>query len=157
MALDQRRPAPPGDVAIWAGHGEDADDAPFNKRSHTVLRRAAPGSLEQAVLEVLWDHGGWLTPGEVHDRLDGAHPLGYTTVMTVLVRLWRKGRLERQKTGRAFAYRPSASREQSVAERMEAILAAAADRPTALGHFVERLDAAERAQLQRLLGARRKP
>ncbi len=122
-----------------------------------MLRRGAPGSLEQAVLETLWDHGGWLTPGEVHDRLDVAHPLGYTTVMTVLVRLWRKGRVERQKTGRAFAYRPRASREQSVAERMEAILAAAADRPVALGHFIERLDDAERAQLQRMLGARRHP
>ena len=121
-----------------------------------ALRRAAPGSLEQAVLEALWDHGGWLTPGEVHDRLDVTHPLGYTTVMTVLVRLWRKDRLERQKAGRAFAYRPRASREQSVAERMEAILAAATDRPTALGHFVQRLDTAERVQLQRLLDARHK-
>ena len=144
-------------MAIWAGHGKDAHDEPFDKGTRTVLRRAAPGSLEQAVLEVLWDHGGWLTPGEVHDRLDAAHPLGYTTVMTVLVRLWRKGRLERQKTGRAFAYRPTSSREQTVAERMGAILAVAADRPTALGHFVERLDAAERAQLQRLLGAPRRP
>ena len=128
----------------------------MRKPRPTALRRGAPGSLEQAVLETLWDHGGWLTPGEVHDRLGDDHPLGYTTVMTVLVRLWKKRRLERQKTGRAFAYRPTVTREQYVAERMDAILAAATDRPSALACFVERLDDTERAQLQRLLSARRR-
>ena len=118
--------------------------------------RAAPGSLEQAALEALWDHGGWLTPGEVHDRLGRNDPLGYTTVMTVLVRLWKKGRVDRQKAGRAFAYRPTLTREQYVAERMEAILTTAGDRPGALGYFVERLADAERAQLQRLLNVKRK-
>ena len=43
------------------------------------------GELERAVLEVLWDHGGWLTPGEVGTRLD--LDLAYTTVVTVLRRL----------------------------------------------------------------------
>lgn len=105
---------------------------------------------------MLWGHGGWLTPGEVHERLDAGRPLGYTTVMTVLVRLWRKGRVDRQRSGRSFSYRPRSSREESVAERMEAILSAAADRPVALGHFVERLDEAERTQLERLLGVRRR-
>ena len=126
------------------------------RRRAGVLRRSPPGSLEQCVLEVLWNDGGWLTPGEVHERLDASRPLGYTTVMTVLVRLWRKGLVEREKTGRAFSYRPTSSREESVAERMEAILAAAADRPAALGRFVERLDDQERAQLRRLLGGRRR-
>ena len=120
-----------------------------------VLRRRPPGSLEQSVLEVLWDGDGWLTPGQVHERLATGRALGYTTVMTVLVRLWRKGLVEREKTGRAFSYRPTSSREESVAERMEAILAAAADRPAALGRLIERLDDAERAQLRRLLGRRR--
>ena len=124
------------------------------RRRVGVLRRSPPGSLEHSVLEVRWDGGGWLTPGQVHERLATGRPLGYTTVMTVLVRLWRKGLVEREKTGRSFSYRPTSSREESVAERMEAILAAAADRPAALGRFIERLNDAERAQLRRLLGGR---
>lgn len=119
--------------------------------------RGAPGSLEQAVLEVLWDDDGWLTPREVHDRLAETQPLGYTTVMTVLTRLWKKGRLERCAAGRAFAYRPSASREEAVAERMEAILAAASDRGGVLSQFVERLGDSERVHLQRLLRRTPKP
>lgn len=125
------------------------------RRDVDVVRRSPPGSLEQSILEVLWDGGGSFTPGQVHERLATGRPLGYTTVMTVLVRLWRKGLVEREKTGRAFSYRPAASREESIAERMEAILAAAGDRPTALGRFVERLDDAERAQLRRQLSRRR--
>ncbi len=126
------------------------------RRRIGVLHRSPPGSLEQSILEVLWDDDGSLTPGQVHERLDTGRPLGYTTVMTVLVRLWRKGLVERETTGRAYSYRPTASREDEGAERMEAILAAAADRPAALGHLIERLDDAERAQLRRLLGLRRR-
>ncbi|MDP9418624.1 MAG: BlaI/MecI/CopY family transcriptional regulator, partial [Actinomycetota bacterium] len=36
-------------------------------------------------MEVLWDRGGWLTPGEVHEVLSAQRPLAYTTVMTILV------------------------------------------------------------------------
>lgn len=120
------------------------------------MKRAQPGALEGAVLGTLWDGGRWLTVGEIHSRLEPVHPVGYTTVMTVLVRLWRKGRLDRQKVGRAFAYRPRQTREQYVAERMEGVLAAATHPRVALGYFVERLGDHERLELQRLLGARRR-
>ncbi len=117
------------------------------------MRRAAPGSLESAVLDVLWDDGGWLTPGEVQQTLGVAHPVSYMTVMTVLVRLWKKEGVERRKAGRAFAYRPVLSREKHVARRMDLLLAAVTDRPTALSHFVELLGEDERGQLARALGA----
>ena len=113
------------------------------------------GELEGAVMTVLWRHGGWLTPGEVHDSLSAERDLAYTTVMTILVRLWQKGRLERQRAGRAYAYHPVQSQEEHAAGRMREILAAADDRTAALGHFVKNLGAAERAQLRRLLEARR--
>lgn len=121
------------------------------------MRRASSGSLEAAVLGVLWDHGGWLTPGEVRNALGSSHPVSYTTVMTVLVRLWKKASVERQKVGRSFAYRPRQTREEHVARRMDALLDAASDRPATLGHFVGLLDERERDQLQRFLRARPKP
>lgn len=103
---------------------------------------------------MLWDHGDWLTPGEVHERLDLARPVGYATVTTVLVRLWHKGRLERRKVGHAFAYHTCQTREEFVAQRMDEILGAAADRPAALAHFVEALSEDDRDEIQRRLGGR---
>ena len=67
------------------------------------------GPLEIAVLEILWSRG----ESNVHDvvrRL--GRPLAYTTVMTTLDRLFKKGVLNRRKIERAFLYSPSLSRSQ---------------------------------------------
>ena len=40
-----------------------------------------------------------------------SRPLAYTTIMTVLDRLVRKGKLARRKVGRAFIYSPQTSRD----------------------------------------------
>jgi predicted transcriptional regulator len=109
------------------------------------------GELQGAVMDVLWDGGGWLTPGEVHEVLSEARPLAYNTVLTILVRLWEKGRLERQRDGRAYMYRPVQSREQYVAARMEEVLHGTRNRPAALASFLETLDDRDRTQLRRLL------
>lgn len=113
--------------------------------------KLAMGELEAAVMEVLWDGGGWFTPGEVHEVLGRRRTLSYTTVMTILVRLWKKGRLERQRDGRAYAYRPLQTREEHAALRMNEWLDAVRDRPGALAHFLSRLAPEERVQLRRLL------
>ncbi|MGH2386009.1 MAG: BlaI/MecI/CopY family transcriptional regulator [Candidatus Limnocylindria bacterium] len=120
------------------------------------MAKLAMGELESSVMDVLWDRGGWLTPGEVHEVLAVGRDLAYTTVMTILVRLWQKDRLDRQRDGRAFAYRPLLSREEYTATRMRELLAAASDRPTALSHFLETLSPNDRAQLRRMLSERRK-
>ena len=111
------------------------------------------GELEAAVMEVLWQRGSWMTSGEVKDSLPQGRGLAYTTVMTVLVRLWTKGLLERQRDGRAFAYHPVESREEWTARRMEELLAAAGNASEALIHFVKVLDPVERNQLRRILRA----
>lgn len=115
------------------------------------MARLAMGELEAEVMEVLWDRGGWLTPGEVLEVLAEERSISYTTVMTILVRLWRKERLDRQPAGRAFAYRPEQSREEYAAIRMAGILAALKNRPAALSHFVAGLTPSDKKQLQRLL------
>jgi len=112
------------------------------------------GELEAAVMDVLWDRGGWLTPGEVHEALSAERRLAYTTVMTILVRLWEKGRVERHRDGRAFAYRPLQGREEHAAARMAKLLTGAKDRPLALSHFVDDLSPSDRAQLRRMLRGR---
>ena len=70
------------------------------------------GELENMVMDILWDHGGWMTPGEVTDVLAKRRPLSYSTILTILVRLVEKGRLTRRKDGRAFLYSPAMSRAE---------------------------------------------
>jgi predicted transcriptional regulator len=72
--------------------------------------RDIPPPLELACLTALWALG----QGSVKDvRLAVAesHPLAYTTVMTVLDRLARRGLITRTKAGRAFVYAPAVSRD----------------------------------------------
>jgi predicted transcriptional regulator len=120
------------------------------------MTKRSMGELERAVMDILWDQGGWLTPGEVHQRLHDP-ALAYTTVMTILVRLWQKGRVERHRDGRAYAYHPVASREQYVAARMEQLLADSRDRSAVFSHFLDGMDPSDRAQLRRLLNRYRSP
>ena len=121
------------------------------------MNRAPMGALENAIMNVLWEQDGWLTPAEVHDALAATRPLAYTTVMTVLVRLWRKDRLQRQADGRAYAYRPVVTREQHAALLMHESLAAGGNQARALSFFLESLTTAERSQLRRLLNERGGP
>ncbi len=59
-------------------------------------------------MEILWARG----ESSVHDVIEKlVRPLAYTTVMTTLDRLYKKGLLERRKSERAFFYSPSLSRQ----------------------------------------------
>ena len=69
----------------------------------------ALGPLEIAVLEILWGRG----ESNVHEVIEKlGRPLAYTTVMTTLDRLYKKGVLDRRKFERAFLYLPRLSRQQ---------------------------------------------
>jgi predicted transcriptional regulator len=71
-------------------------------------RQHALGELECSVLEHVWS----LNEATVHDVLGRMErPLAYTTIMTTLDRLYRKGLLVRLKRGRAFVYGPACSKE----------------------------------------------
>ena len=67
------------------------------------------GPLEVTVMEILWTHGE-SNVRDVVDRL--GRPLAYTTVMTTLDRLFKKGLLARRKCDRAFLYSPALNRTE---------------------------------------------
>lgn len=113
------------------------------------MSRRGMGELEAAVMETMWAADDGLTPREVHDRV--ADGLGYTTVMTVVTRLWDKGLLTREPEGRSFRYRPTTTAADHHGDRMREALAKAADRPAVLAAFVSQLDDTERALLADLL------
>jgi predicted transcriptional regulator len=76
--------------------------------SEKTGRQHALGELECAVLEHVWA----LEEATVHDVLARLNrPLAYTTVMTTLDRLYRKGLLQRLKRGRAFVYTAACSKQ----------------------------------------------
>lgn len=80
------------------------------------MRRAAaqremPPPLELECLKALWAIG----EGTVHDvrrEMAGTRELAYTTVMTVLDRLEKRGSVARRKRSRSFVYVPKLSREE---------------------------------------------
>jgi predicted transcriptional regulator len=67
------------------------------------------GPLENEVLEILWARGE-SSVHQVGEHL--ARPLAYTTVMTTLDRLYKKGYLDRRKSERAYIYMPRMTREE---------------------------------------------
>lgn len=114
-----------------------------------VSERRADGALETDILGVLWAASGPLTPAEVNDRLGSG--LAYTTVLTVLTRLWTKGLLERTRQGRAYAYGALLSESELASQRLADTLASASDRHEVLARFVGRLPKRDLAALRRLL------
>jgi predicted transcriptional regulator len=117
-------------------------------------KRLGMRELEARILGVLWDDPDGLIPREVHERLPGRRQLAYTTVNTVLVRLWDKGVLRRRKQGRAFVYWPKESRAEYSARRMNEILKTSGDHGEALASFLEAIDSKDRLQLRRMLQRR---
>lgn len=125
------------------------------------------GELERAVMETLWDltsdwdpdpsddTGGALartaTARQVADRLGADRQLAYTTVLTVLDRLERKGLVRRLRKGRAHRYAPIATREAYAAELMLEALGSASDRDAALVRFVDAVSPEEAEVLRRAL------
>ena len=90
----------------------------------------------------LWDAGEPLTVRQVHERVSRERDLAYTTVMTVLDRLAKKGVVTQEKQDRAYRYAPAQSREEMTAAVMLDALGGVPDdasRDAALAHFVGRL------------------
>ena len=65
-----------------------------------------PPALELEVLKILWSDDGELSVAEVQEAMKPYRPLAYTTVLTLLERLYRKGHVSRRKQGRGYSYRP---------------------------------------------------
>ena len=118
------------------------------------------GPLEIRVLQALWARRA---PACVRDLQPEFPGVAYTTLMTTLERLFRKGTLSRAKSGRAFYYTPKTTREQLVSELAGSAFATmlpgdhAAARPI-LSMFVDtvgRRDTSLLDELETLVRARR--
>lgn len=112
------------------------------------------GELEAAVMERMWNAPEPLSVRDVMEDLQQGRPIAYTTVMTVMERLFRKGMLTRVADGRAYLYSPAQSRADYTAGVMAETLANATDKAATLVHFAERVSASEAKQLLKALSDR---
>jgi predicted transcriptional regulator len=111
------------------------------------------GNLEREVMERVWAAPSPVTVREVHEALT-ERDLAYTTVMTVLDRLEKKGVVNRVRDGRAYRYEAAASKEQLVADLMREALdgaGAEAERTAALVRFVDQASPDEAAAIRKAL------
>lgn len=137
-------------------------------RHHAGDRLGTPsrlGNLERTVMEILWQAGpppaahgepatglapapAMLTVREVAGALPGC---AYTTVLTVLGRLERKGFVRRDRTDRTHRYGAVATSDAYTAELMAAALDGAMDRQAALSRFVAITAPEDAANMRALL------
>ena len=121
----------------------------------TRSRRPLPhlGPREADIMGVLW-----ATPDTFRSVREVVEDLradvAYTTVMTLLNRLYDKALLTRRRQGRGFSYRPRVSQSQYQARLMSSALRRDVDVPEVLLHFVEHLTPGEQATLRGLLKGR---
>lgn len=128
---------------------------PFGKGLRKVL-----GNLEAEVMEVVWAEED-VSVREVHRRLERKRPIAYTTVMTTLVRLARKGLLARRMVDSAYRYSPVVSREQLAGVVADSVIDGLLEGfgRTAVSRLLDRLqrdDPRRIEQLARLIEERRK-
>lgn len=122
---------------------------PSAERSVGGAARRQPGMLEDEVLAVLWTTERAMTPAEVRDRLDDQ--LAYTTVMSTLARMHRKGLVSRQSVKKGYAYRPTVDEASHTAQAMTDLLSRRHDHAGVLARFVSSLSSEDEAFLQHLL------
>ncbi|KZM70547.1 CopY family transcriptional regulator [Nocardia terpenica] len=91
-------------------------------------------------MDRVWDREGETTTvREVYDGIAAEREIAYTTVMTTMDNLHRKGWLERRRQGKAFLYWPTLTREEHSARLMRETLDGGGDSDLVLAHFVEQI------------------
>lgn len=109
------------------------------------------GALEAAVMDRLWQS---LEPASVRDVFESMarhREIAYTTVLTVLDNLHKKGLVQRVKVSRAWQYSPRISRDEYTSGVLSDAVAGAPNRGSAILRLVETLSASELAELKAFL------
>jgi predicted transcriptional regulator len=101
------------------------------------------GELETVIMARVWEHSAPVTVRQLFDELAGERAIAYTTVMTTMDNLHRKGWLTRVKAGKAYRYTATASRDEYSARLMREALDGGGDTRAVLSHFVAQMDGEE--------------
>ncbi|RVX42699.1 putative transcriptional regulator [Nonomuraea polychroma] len=109
------------------------------------------GDLEAAIMDRMWAYHAPASVRDVLEDLRRDRQIAYTTVMTVMDKLFKKGLLKRHPQGKAYIYEPVATKEAYTAQLMRETLARSGNQAATLVHFLERLSPEESAALDAAL------
>lgn len=109
------------------------------------------GDLEATVMDRVWGRENGVTVREVFEELADTRQIAYTTVLSTLDNLHRKGWVRREREGKAYRYWPTMTREERSANLMRAAFEAGGDTDAVLAFFVQQMSAEESAQLKAAL------
>jgi len=110
------------------------------------------GDLEKSIMEILWEHNKGITGREIFDIMKNKKGVAFTTVLTVLERLSKKGLIKRTKKDRLFIYRPAISRDEFIRKISEEVVQGLMDISAthAASSFVDVLEKTSPQELERL-------
>lgn len=102
-------------------------------------------------MDLVWARGTPVSVRELFEELKRQRVIAYTTVMSTMDNLHRKGWLARSKDGKAYRYVAVASREEHSARLMSEAMTEAGDTEAVLTHFVAHMDDAQSEVLRDVL------
>src|SRR5262245_60788613 len=102
-------------------------------------------------MDRVWGRDDGVTVREVYEELADTRQIAYTTVLSTLDNLHRKGWVKREREGKAYRYWPTMTREERSANLMRAAFDSGGAPEAVLAFFVEQMSAEEYAQLKAAL------
>ncbi|MGV9753218.1 BlaI/MecI/CopY family transcriptional regulator [Nocardia farcinica] len=112
------------------------------------------GELESVVMDTVWSATERVSVRQVREVIAAEREIAYTTVMTTMDNLHRKGWLDRERHGKAYLYWPTLTREEYSAAQMRAALLAGGRTEEVLARFIETMTPAQWRRLREALGQR---
>lgn len=109
------------------------------------------GELETVVMDHVWSCDDTITVREVFESLKKTREIAYTTVLSTMDNLHRKGSLARTREGKAFLYWPTLTREEYSARLMRDALESGGNPDVVLSRFLEQMTDDESARLHGVL------
>lgn len=109
------------------------------------------GDLESAVMDHVWGYGEEVTVREIFDDMAAERDIPYTTVMSTMDNLHRKGWLERRRVGKAYSYWAAMTREERSAQLMRDAFQHGGDVDVVLSYFLRQMNDDESERLRAAL------
>ncbi len=102
-------------------------------------------------MDRVWARDDEVTVREVFDDLAAEREIAYTTVMSTMDNLHRKGWLDRKRVGKAYSYWPTMTREERSANLMRDAFQSGGDADLVLNFFLQQMNDDESDQLKAAL------
>jgi predicted transcriptional regulator len=120
-----------------------------------IIRTRARGELEGSIMRILRDSSAPMSAKDVQAAMDGQVP-AYTTVMTALDRLHKKGEVIRSgDSPRKIRFEATRSEQEHASQAMVTALGGASDRTATLLRFAGTLDDDDLDALRRAINPER--